>query len=130
MKDSESTQDRTVVYVCLNDDCCKRGSQTIYDELKAEAADLEHVEVREYICFGNCDFGANTVVLPDRVWFSGLRQGDSPVVLQYLREGVASPAHTGKVEEELAETTWELLELDMEEEADDLEPAHKNASGR
>jgi (2Fe-2S) ferredoxin len=106
------------VYVCLNDDCCKRGNEAMYADLTEQCASLADVEVREYICFGNCDYGANVVVLPDKVWFSGLRQGDSTVIMSYLRDGEQSDKHTGKVDTELAEAIWEILEL----EADTGEP--------
>lgn len=102
------------VYVCLNDDCCKRGNETLHAELVEQCHALDAVEVREYICFGNCDYGANTVVFPDRVWFSGLRAGDAAVVMQYLRSGELSGKHAGKVDDELAETIWELLELESD----------------
>jgi (2Fe-2S) ferredoxin len=78
---------------------------------------MDDIEVREYICFGNCEDGANTVVFPDRVWFSGLRIGDSPIVIGYLTGGACSEKHTGKVDVELAETIWEILELDAPAEA-------------
>jgi len=100
------------VYVCLNDDCCKRGNERMYADLAERFAQDENVEVREYICFGNCEEGANTVVYPDRVWFSKLRNGDSTVVAAYLTEGELSDRHIGHVDELLAETIWEILELD------------------
>ena len=121
MSSSDNGEGRTFVYVCLNDDCCKRGSETVYEALKAKSRELEGVEIREYICFGNCDYGANTVVYPDRVWFSGLRKDSAPVVLAYLEHGQASSQHTGMVDEELADTTWELLELDLSDEGEDEE---------
>lgn len=102
------------VYVCLNEDCCKRGNEKVHADLQAHYSNEADVEVREYICFGNCDEGANTVVFPDRVWFSGLRQGGASVVLDYLRKGILSEAHSGKVDEELAETIWDMLALEVE----------------
>jgi (2Fe-2S) ferredoxin len=84
----------------------------MYADLSERFAQDGNVEVREYICFGNCEEGANAVVYPDRVWFSKLRSGDSAVVTAYLTEGDLSDRHTGHVDELLAETIWEILELD------------------
>lgn len=124
-----STNGRKYVFICLNEDCCKRGSESIREDLKARCAEMQDVEIREYICFGNCDYGANTIVFPDRVWFSGLRRDGASVVLEYLQRGILSPTHTGKVEVELADTTWELLELEIEDE-EDLLPVETRAVAR
>lgn len=112
--DNRSIEGMKFVYVCLNDDCCKRGNKQMYTELLEQCSGLPDIEIREYICFGNCDCGANTIVYPDKVWFSGLRAGDSAVVMDYLANGRCSANHTGKVDEELAEAMWELLELDVD----------------
>lgn len=111
LKESSTVTGR-VVYVCLNDDCCKRGNEAMHAALSEQSRDLDDVEVREYICFGNCEEGANVVVFPDKTWFSGLRQGDAAVVMRYLIDGELSETHNGKVDAELAETIWELLELE------------------
>lgn len=84
----------------------------MHSDLLKQCSHLDDTEVREYICFGNCDYGANTVIFPDRIWFSGLRLGDSAIVMKYITEGVCSEDHTGKVDDELADTIWEILELD------------------
>ena len=99
------------VYVCLNEDCCKRGNRLIYDDLHRECVGLAGVEVCEYICFGNCENGANVVVYPDRVWFSGLRPENAAIVLGYLRTGMLPKGHAPEVDAELANTIYELLEL-------------------
>jgi (2Fe-2S) ferredoxin len=112
--DNRSSDAKKIVYVCLNDDCCKRGNKQMYTDLLEECASLSNVEIREYICFGNCDCGANTIIYPDKVWFSGLRAGDSAIVMNYLANGICSARHTGKVDDELADTMWELLELDVD----------------
>lgn len=119
------SQDKKFVFVCLNEHCCKRGSERIHEELSSQCTGSENIEVREYICFGNCDYGVNTVIFPDRVWFSGLCHDGASVVLDYLRHGRLSDEYAGNVEEELAEATWELLELEIEDEEPEEQASDK-----
>lgn len=121
---TESIHPPRRIYVCLNDDCRRRGSQTVYAELRERLAGRDDVEVHEYICFANCEHGANVVVHPDRVWFSGLRAGHAGLVSDYICSGDIPEAHCGKVDEELAQTVYELLELL------DADPALKDGTNR
>lgn len=99
------------VFVCLNSDCSRRGNESIYAALCDEFGGADDVEVREYICFGNCDNGANVVVHPDRVWFTGLRAGQVSLIAEYLKTGKLPGGHAPAVDEELVNATQEILDL-------------------
>lgn len=103
------------VFVCLNTDCYKRGNELVYADLKHACAGRDDIEIRGYICFGNCESGANVVVCPDRTWFSGLRKDNAPLILDYLNTGALPEGYAPVVEVELAETVYELLALQTAE---------------
>lgn len=102
------------VFVCLNEDCYKRGNEFVYSDLCQACEGRNDLEIREYICFGNCENGANVVVYPDRVWFSGLRKDKAKLVLDYLNSGRLPEGHSPEIEAELADTVYELLALQDE----------------
>ncbi len=74
-------------------------------------AGCENVEVQPYMCFGGCHDGPNVVVYPDRVWYSGVQVGDADTIVdQHLQKGEKVEALTGKVEKDLEEMIYQLLD--------------------
>lgn len=75
-------------YVCQNIDCQNRGSAALLQELKEQvAAKGVDAEVKEYICFGGCDFGPNVVIHPQKNWYAGVKKEDLPEIVASMAGG-------------------------------------------
>jgi (2Fe-2S) ferredoxin len=74
------------VRVCQNRTCKKQGSAKVLAAFKASVA--PGVTVAGTGCLGQCGNGPMVLVLPDRVWYSGVRPSQvSLVVEQHLLGG-------------------------------------------
>jgi (2Fe-2S) ferredoxin len=74
------------VRVCQNRTCKKQGSAKVLAAFKASVA--AGVTVAGTGCLGQCGNGPMVLVLPDRVWYSGVRPSQvSLVVEQHLLGG-------------------------------------------
>ncbi len=105
--------DRRYVFVCLTSDCRVRGAIEVFDRLqeRMQGEEFANCELRQYMCFGGCHEGPNVVIYPDKVWYSCVREDDADrIVEQHLKKGQPLPALTGKVDKELEEMIFQLLD--------------------
>lgn len=74
------------VRVCQNRTCRKQGAVKVLAAFEALA--LSGVTVTASSCLGQCGNGPMVLVLPDMVWYSGVRPTEVPLVVeQHLRSG-------------------------------------------
>jgi NADH:ubiquinone oxidoreductase subunit E len=104
-----------LVYVCEGGDCSERGSIELHNELKCrlEARDKDGKNrLRKYPCFGGCEQGVNVVLFPDKVFFSEVKESDIEALTDHLvGEGPSLDHLKGKVEQDVEDITWELLDV-------------------
>lgn len=68
------------VRVCQNRTCKKQGAAKVLAAFKASA--VPGVTVTATGCLGQCGNGPMVLVLPDRVWYSGVRPSEVPLVVE------------------------------------------------
>lgn len=97
-------------YVCQNVDCLSRGSEALLKELKEQvSAKGVDAEVKEYICFGGCDFGPNVVVHPQKNWYAGVKKEDLPEIVASLAGGPAV-TRLDTIDPSLKDMIYQLLD--------------------
>jgi NADH:ubiquinone oxidoreductase subunit E len=107
--------DKKQILVCLNVDCKARGSPGVLaavEEQVAASGDPD-LEVKQYICFGGCDYGPNVVVYPAKAFYSGVTPADVPELLAHLQGGPPVARLTGKVDPMVEELIFELLDAGL-----------------
>ena len=105
--------DKRYVFVCMNVDCRVRGATQVMDRLQArmQGNGLENCELRPYMCFGGCHDGPNVVVYPDKVWYARVQEADADrIVDEHLKKGQTITSLTGKVDKDLEEIIFQLLD--------------------
>src|SRR5258706_14255207 len=75
------------VLVCQNEDCKQRGSGELLNQLTEKLKSVGDVEVKPYMCFGGCQAGPNIVLYPQKVWYSGVQQGDVAEIASHAKGG-------------------------------------------
>lgn len=104
-----------LVYVCEGGDCTERGSGDLFDALKEVLDERDpnedKVRLRRYPCFGGCECGINVTVFPDRLFYSEVKKGDLPEIVEHLLgDGAAVQRLCGKVKPDVEEMVWEMLD--------------------
>ena len=105
--------DKRYVFVCMNVDCRVRGATKVMERLETrlQGDGCENVELRPYMCFGGCHDGPNVVLYPDKVWYSRVQETDADrIVEQHLKGGETLTPLTGKVDKELEDLIFQLLD--------------------
>ena len=101
------------VLVCQNLDCKQRGSGELLQKLKEKLNDAGDVEVKEYMCFGGCQAGPNIVLYPQKVWYSGVKQGDVDEIAAHAEGGEPVERLTHGVDQPLKELIYQLLDAGL-----------------
>lgn len=68
------------VRVCQNRACKKQGAAKVLAAFKASV--VPGVTVTATGCLGQCGNGPMVLVLPDRIWYSGVRPSEVPMVVE------------------------------------------------
>ena len=108
--------EKKYVFVCMNVDCRTRGSDKVMDRLqdRVHGNGVNNVDVRQYMCFGGCHDGPNVVVYPDKVWYAGVTKEDADAIVdQHLKHGETVTRLTGKVDKDLEELIYQLLDAGL-----------------
>ena len=108
-----ATPEKQYVFVCMNVDCKVRGADKVMDRLHrcVDANGLPNVDVRPYMCFGGCHDGPNVVVYPDKVWYDHVQEKDADTIVeQHLKHGETVKSLTGKIDKNLTELIFSLLD--------------------
>ena len=75
------------VRICQNTSCRKLGAPKVLAAF--QALPVEGVEVVETGCLGQCGNGPMVLVLPEQVWYSGVRPQEVPAVVErHLKGGI------------------------------------------
>jgi NADH:ubiquinone oxidoreductase subunit E len=103
------------ILVCLNVDCKARGSPAVLDTVEKRVAEsgAADVEVKQYICFGGCDYGPNVVLYPTKAFYSAVTPDDVDEILAHLNGGARVDRLTGKVDPMTEELIFELLDAGL-----------------
>jgi (2Fe-2S) ferredoxin len=105
--------DKQYVFVCMNVDCKVRGAGKVMERLqqRVDGNGLPNVDVRPYMCFGACHDGPNVVIYPDKVWYDHVQEKDAyTIVDQHLKHGETVKSLTGKIDKNLTEMIFSLLD--------------------
>ena len=105
--------DKKYVFVCMNVDCRARGATKVFERLRnrLDGNACPNVELRQYMCFGGCHEGPNVVIYPDKVWYGGVKEEDADTIVEkHLQHGEPVTALTGKVDKDLEELIFQLLD--------------------
>jgi (2Fe-2S) ferredoxin len=108
-----ATPNKQYVFVCMNVDCKVRGADKVMDRLhqRVEGSALPNVDVRPYMCFGGCHDGPNVVIYPDKVWYDHVQEKDADTIVdQHLKQGETVKSLTGKIDKNLTELIFSLLD--------------------
>ena len=108
--------DKRYVFVCNNVDCLARGADKVMDRLKERIAGVgaPDTDLRPYMCFGGCHDGPNVVIYPDKVWYGGVREEDADAIVdEHLKQGETVTRLTGKVDKDLEELIYQLLDAGL-----------------
>lgn len=74
------------VLVCQNRTCRKQGACKVLAAFQAQS--VPEVEVASSGCLGQCGMGPMVLVLPEEVWYCGVRVDEVAAIAQrHLREG-------------------------------------------
>jgi len=111
----EHSMTTRLCYVCEGGDCTEKGSGDLFEKLKELALqydpDEEKIRVRRYPCFGGCEQGINVTLFPDRIFYSKVTDADLGEILAHIKgEGEPVKRLTGKVEPDVEEIIWEMLD--------------------
>lgn len=68
------------VRVCQNRACKKQGAAKVLAAFKALS--VPDVTLRPTGCLGQCGNGPMVLILPERVWYSGVRPSEVPLVVE------------------------------------------------
>jgi (2Fe-2S) ferredoxin len=68
------------VRVCQNRTCRKQGAKSVLEAF--EALPVPGVIVTSSSCFGQCGNGPMVLVLPDMVWYCGVRSDEVALVVE------------------------------------------------
>jgi (2Fe-2S) ferredoxin len=68
------------IRVCQNRTCRKQGSAKVLAAF--EAISIPDVMVIGSSCLGQCGNGPMVLVLPDMVWYSGVRPSEVPLIVE------------------------------------------------
>ena len=103
------------VLVCNNVDCRARGSDKVFEALQARVAagEVGGADVKQYPCFGGCDFGPNVVMYPTKAFYSGVTVDDVPDLVAQLNGGPAVERLQGQVDPMTEELIFELLDAGL-----------------
>ena len=108
--------EKKYVFVCNNVDCLSRGADKVMDRLQQRIGTngAANAEVRPYMCFGGCHDGPNVVVYPDKVWYGGVSEQDADAIVdEHLKQGETVKRLTGKVDKDLEELIYQLLDAGL-----------------
>ena len=108
--------EKRYAFVCMNVDCLTRGANKVMDRLQARVSGNggANADVRPYMCFGGCHDGPNVVIYPDKVWYAGVKEGDADAIVdQHFNRGEPVTRLTGKVEKDLEELIYQLLDAGL-----------------
>ena len=108
-----SSPDKQYVFVCMNVDCKVRGADKVMERLhqRVDGGGLQNVDVRPYMCFGGCHDGPNVVIYPDKVWYDHVQEKDADTIVdQHLKQGETVKSLTGKIDKNLTELIFSLLD--------------------
>ena len=108
-----ASPDKQYVFVCMNVDCKVRGADKVMERLhqRVDGGGLQNVDVRPYMCFGGCHDGPNVVIYPDKVWYDHVQEKDADTIVdQHLKQGETVEALTGKIDKNLTELIFSLLD--------------------
>jgi (2Fe-2S) ferredoxin len=101
------------VFVCQNEDCKQRGSGELLDKLAEKLKGAGDVEVKPYMCFGGCQAGPNIVLYPQKVWYSGVKQGDVDEIAAHAAGGAPVERLTHGVDQPLKDLIYQLLDAGL-----------------
>jgi (2Fe-2S) ferredoxin len=74
-----------IVRVCQNRTCKKQGANSVLTAF--QASPVEDVTVTASGCLGQCGNGPMVLILPDLVWYCGVRASEVPLVVKnHLQE--------------------------------------------
>ena len=71
------------------------------------------IEVKPYMCFGGCQAGPNIVLYPQKVWYSGVKQGDVDEVAAHAQGGATVERLTHGIEQSLKDLIYQLLDAGL-----------------
>jgi (2Fe-2S) ferredoxin len=80
MSNNQPSASSRCVRVCQNRACKKQGAAKVLAAFKASV--VPGVTVTATGCLGQCGNGPMVLVLPDRVWYSGVRPSEVPMVVE------------------------------------------------
>ena len=110
---ADQAPDKRYVFVCTNVDCRVRGAGQVMTRLAdaLEEDGIGDVELRPYMCFGGCHDGPNVVVYPDKIWYAGVKEEDADTIVnQHLKQGETVTPLTGKIDKNLEQLIFQLLD--------------------
>ena len=94
--DTKSVPYEKQIFVCTNDkkgetaSCGDHQGEEIFKQLRQIAKDRglhPRIRVAQAKCLGQCSMGANIMVYPDNVWYSGVRVEDVSILTdKYLKK--------------------------------------------
>jgi (2Fe-2S) ferredoxin len=105
--------DTAYVLVCQNADCKARGSARLLEELAQRLKDRGDIEVKPYMCFGACQSGPNIVLYPQKVWYSGVKEGDVEEIAAHANGGEPVERLTKGIEPSLQDLIYQLLDAGL-----------------
>lgn len=80
-----------LILVCCNQRdpgeaaCANRGSVELHKAMKdfVKSRGLQNrVRVTRSLCLGLCEKGPNVCIMPDQIWYHGVKPGDVPAILE------------------------------------------------
>jgi (2Fe-2S) ferredoxin len=77
---TQSSASFKCVRVCQNRACQKQGAAKVLAAFKASG--VPGVTVTPTGCLGQCGNGPMVLVLPDRIWYSGVRPQEVPLLVE------------------------------------------------
>ena len=103
-----------LVYFCEGGDCSEKGSVELFNDVKERFAEKDPEgcnRLRKYPCFGGCEHGVNVVLFPDRIFYSDVNAKNFEEIEKHLLDdGPVVERLTGKVEPDVEQITWDLLD--------------------
>lgn len=80
MSNNQPSASSRCVRVCQNRACKKQGAAKVLAAFKASV--VPGVTVTATGCLGQCGNGPMVLILPDRIWYSGVRPNEVPLVVE------------------------------------------------
>lgn len=81
---------RHLILVCTDDSCAEKKSKKLRDavrDLVKERGLDEEIRCSRTGCLGACCDGPNVVVVPDGLWYAGVRPKDAAALLDNVLRG-------------------------------------------